>query len=607
MAANTSISLVNLDFDTLKASLKSYLSNQSLFQDYDFDGSNISVLLDILSYNTHLNAFYLNMIASEMFIDSAQLRNSVISIAKALNYTPRSAKSSKALLNLTFAQSGLSTFEIPEGTRFTGKNSNGSYTFLTNDSLTLYPSNGVFTATDLAVYEGFIAQDSFVYNSTVEGQRFILSNESVDTDSILIAVTEDNGISPLSYIKATNLFGLNANSQSYFIQATEDTRYEIVFGDGTFGRKPKNGSIITISYRVTSGNTANKCTSFILDDNLGAYNGYGSAIIPSITTNSSSFNGAEAETIEEIRFRAPKNYQVQERAITTDDFKTLVSQNFQTIKSVNVYGGESADTPSYGKVFIAPITFTGEQLSENAKNEIESFLINRCSIGIVPTVVDPEYLYLVLDVTCKFDSSSTTMSAADVSTTIKNAIISYNDTELVDFGADFRSSKFETVVNEASTSILSNETSVMMKKIKSVPLYIPHFLNIKFRNKIVPGSIYSTEFISGGKRYQYVDYNPNANTFKIFQENNSVRIVNTSDILYLKDITTTQPTYQPAGTLNYDLGSITPSQITVLDTLNSTSEITFFAKPELQDISSSSNDVLSIDISNLTISIKTET
>ena len=434
MAANTSISLVNLDFDTLKASLKTYLKNQSLFQDYDFDGSNISVLLDILSYNTYLNTFYLNMVASEMFMDSAHLRHSVISIAKALNYTPRSAKSSKALLNLTFAQSGLSTFEIPEGTRFTGKNSNGSYTFVTNETITLYPSNNTFTAANVAIYEGVFVQDTYIYDASVEGQRFILSNDLIDTDSIIVGLTEDNGLTPLAYTKASSLFGLNSNSQIYFVQATENTKYELVFGDGTFGRKPKDGAIISANYRVTSGNAANKCTTFILDDNLGSYNGYGSAIIPSITVISTSFGGAEAESIEEIRYRAPRNFQTQERAITTEDFRNLVLQNYQDVKTVHVYGGETATgTPQFGKVFVAPATFSGEFLSDAEKADIESYLSDKCTLGITPVVVNPDYLYLLVDVICKYDANGTTLSPSDISTIVKNAITTFNQNELNDF------------------------------------------------------------------------------------------------------------------------------------------------------------------------------
>ena len=604
MAANTSISLVNLDFDTLKASLKTYLKDQSLFQDYDFDGSNMSVLLDILSYNSYLNTFYLNMVASEMFIDSAQLRNSIISIAKGLNYTPRSAKSSKALLNLTFAQSGLQSFEIPEGTRFTGKNSNGSYTFITNETLTLYPSNGVFSAANVAIYEGVIVQDTFVYDTSVEGQRFILSNELINTDSILVGVTEDNGLTPLSYMKATNLFGLKANSQVYFVQATEDTKYEIVFGDNTFGRKPKDGAVISCSYYVTSGNAANKCTNFILDDNLGAYNGYGSAIIPSVVVAATSYGGAEAESIEEIRYRAPRNFQTQERAITTDDFKNLVLQNYQDIKTVHVYGGETiSGAPTFGKVYIAPATFTGEFLSDAEKSDVESYLSDKCTLGITPIVVNPDYLYIMPEVVAKYDANQTTASPTDISTSIKTSIINFNQEQLNDFNKEFRFSRFETAINAADTSISSNESKITLKKSVNIVENTSVFISVNFRNPISPGSLFSSDFISNGRRYVYTDYNPNANTFQVKQTDGDLTVINQSNLVYLKDITTPGiETFQSAGTIDYNSGLISLNQIKIFQAVNSL--ISFYCRPLYFDVSSSKNDVITIDISNLDITVK---
>jgi hypothetical protein len=606
MAANTSINLVDLDFDSLKASLKAYLKNQTLFQDYDFDGSNMSVLLDILSYNSYLNTFYLNMVASEMFLDSAQLKNSVISLAKSLNYTPRSTKSARALLNLSFAQSGLSSFEIPEGTRFTGRNSNGSFTFVTGETLTLYPANNKFTAANVEVYEGSFIQDSFVYDSSIEAQRFILSNDTVDTDSILISVNEDNGQTSLTYKKATSLYGLTANSQVYFVQATEDTKYEVVFGDGTFGRKPKDGATIIASYRISSGNSGNECTTFILDDNLGSYNGYTSAIVPSITVSANSYGGAESESIEEIRFRAPRNFQTQERAVTIEDFKSLVLQNYQDIKSAHVYGGETiTGQPQFGKVFIAPATFTGEMLSDAEKRDIESYLTDKCTLGVTPVVVDPDFLYILVDVLVKYNPAQTVLSPSDISTIVKNTITTFNTTELNDFDADFRFSRFEAAINDANPSISSNETKVSLKKIVLPSTNTPVFIAVQFRNKIAPGSFYSSEFLSNGRRYSFTDYNPNANTFTVTQSGTGVQVVNSSNIIYLKDVTTPGiQTYQTAGTIDYTTGTITLNQITISDTID-IDGISFYCKSEEVDVTSSKNDVLLIDLSEgITITVK---
>lgn len=594
--ANNSISLVSLDFDTLKAQLKQYLKGQAQFSDYDFDGSNMSVLLDILTYNTHLNAFYLNMVASEMFLDSAQLRNSIVSIAKALNYTPRSAKSARANITCTFQQSGLNSFTIPTGTRFTGKNSNGSYTFVTNEPTVLYPSNGVFQA-KLAIYEGSLITDAFVTDYSVEGQRFILTNDTIDTDSIVVVVSEDDGQQNTIFQKATSLFGVQSNSAVYFVQATDDSRYEIQFGDGVLGRRPKDGSTIVAQYRITSGVLGNGTTNFVLNDNLGAYNGYGSAIIPAIVVNDSGYGGAEAESLEEIKYRAPRSYQTQERAITTNDFTTLVTQQYQTIKSVYVYGGDQVtNQPVFGTVFVAPITFTGNLLSAQEKLEIEAYLKDRATIGITPSVVDPDYLYIILTTNVTYDSASTTLSPTDIQAAVKQAISTFNTNELTDFNTELKLSKLETAINSSDQSILNNTTECVLKKVFRTNVLQRTFPTISYRNPIVPGTITSSSFLSGGRKYQYTDYNPNLNTLGVAVEGNNAEITNSTNTVYLKDITNPATiTYTAAGTCDYLQGTLALNAIT-LTSLEGANGIEFYAKPQEQDIQSKQNDVITIDI-----------
>mgnify|MGYP003344828100 FL=1 len=265
--ANSSISLVSLDFDDLKNSLKTFLQSQSQFTDYNFDGSSISVLLDLLSYNSYLNAFYLNMVMSESFLDSAQLRGSVVSRAKELNYTPRSYKSSKATVSLQLNQGGLTSLTIPSGIQFNGKNANAAYTFTTNNSVVVYPSGGYFTA-NLDIYEGTYVNDVYVVDNTIQNQRFILSNQNVDTDTIIVLATENSGQTITTFTQALSLYGLNSTSNVYFLQAVNDSSYELVFGDGVFGRAPLNGAIIGATYRVSNGTDADGSTNFNLTDIL---------------------------------------------------------------------------------------------------------------------------------------------------------------------------------------------------------------------------------------------------------------------------------------------------------------------------------------------------
>ena len=267
--ANTSVSLVDLDFETIKTNLKNYLKrSDSPFKDVDFEGSNVSQLLDVLSYNTYLNSYYLNMVASEMFLDTAALRDSVVSHAKELNYVPRSFRSAEAQISFNVTPSiPMTALIIPKGTSFTAKVGSNNYSFTTNDSTVVSISNNVFSA-NLTIYEGSYVTDSFIYNSSNTSQRFVLSNSTVDTRSITTIIIEDNGASTLIYTKASSFLGLTDTSQSYFLQAAENAQYEIVFGDDVVGRRPKNGAVVSIEYRVSNGELPNGARTFDVDGSI---------------------------------------------------------------------------------------------------------------------------------------------------------------------------------------------------------------------------------------------------------------------------------------------------------------------------------------------------
>jgi len=601
--ANNSISLVDLDFDTLKQNLKTYLKAQPQFTDYDFDGSNMSVLLDVLTYNTHLNAFYMNMVASEMFLDSAQLRNSVISKSKELNYIPRSAKSSEAEITVSFPQSGLSVFAIPFGTKFTGRASNGTFTFATDRSYVLYPSGNRFTG-NVTIYEGGYFSDAFVYDSSIEAQRFIMSNDNIDTDSLTILVSENDGQTNTYFTRAENLYGLNSSSTAYFLQATEDTRYEVVFGDGVLGRKPNNSALVYATYRVCSGSDADGSTNFTLDDNLGPVNGIG-AINANITVVNPGSGGAAAESIESIRFNAPRHYQTLGRAVTMDDYKTLVLNNFTEVKAVNVYGGESVQgSVQFGRVFVVPVTFSGAPLSVIEKDNIEAFLRDKCTMGITPVVTDPDYLYLIVTTKVKYNSALTINTPSDIAGLVSAAINTYDTDSLTNFDIEFQTSRLDAAINGADTSISSNETTVVMRKSVEVELNAESYIDVNYRNPIVPGSFSSTKFISGNRTFQYTDYNHLNNTLSVKQiSNGKVEITNSSTAVYLKDVTSPgYETYSVAGTINYDTGVISLNKISIVGFVESSS-VEFYAAPLNLDIKAVDNDLIQIDIENLNIDV----
>jgi hypothetical protein len=271
--ANSAINLASLDFDTLKQNLKFYLQNQSVFKDYNYEGSNINVMLDVLTYNSYLNSFYLNMIASEMFLDTAQKLDSVVSHAKELNYLPRSARSSKAIVSFTTDTTGVSNpFIIPKGSIFSGLNSNGSYTFTTKEERSFISTNSTYAISNLEIYEGSYNKDTFLVDDSYENQKFVLSTAKIDTTDIEIIVSENNGQTNTTFTQVDTLFDINSNSAIYFLQASSNSKYELIFGDNVFGRKPQNGAVITANYRVSEGSDSNGVAAFNIQQDLGLDN-----------------------------------------------------------------------------------------------------------------------------------------------------------------------------------------------------------------------------------------------------------------------------------------------------------------------------------------------
>lgn len=588
--ANSSFNLTSLDFDTLKSNLQTYLQSQTVFQDYDFTGSNMNVLLDILSYNTYLNSFYLNMVAAESFLDSAQLRDSVVSHAKELNYIPSSATSAEAIVNLTFNTTGITagSFVIPKGTSFSGTNSNGAFTFSTNTNLTAISSSNTFTFSNVAIYEGTYINESFIVDYTQPAQRFILSNATVDTGSIAVTVSENNGTNNIIYTEATSLFGLNSNSTIYFLQAAQNGQYEIVFGDGVFGDYPLNSSVVTVTYRITTGSAGGGISTFFLNQNLGTYNG-GTAI-STVTTVSNSSNGSDPETIESIRFRAPRSYQVQDRAVTTSDYKTLILDNFNDVEDVNVFGGETLPNPEYGVVYISPSTYSGAPLANQRKTDILTYLLTKKVINITNKIVDPNYIYIIPTVIINVNFTNTSLTPVDFQTAVLNSISNFNITYLQKFDNTFRYSKLLEAIDNTNSSINGNLTSIQIYKLLEPTLNVVSSLTTSFSNQLNIGSITSSSFIlTDGNTYQITDVNPNA--------------VGITGILYLKQITTNNTqNYINVGTIDYVSGTISIKTITVNSFMDAAG-IQIFATSTYNDIIGNSNNIVEIDLGSTTVMV----
>lgn len=589
MAANSSIILSNIDFDTHKNTLKQYLKSQTRFQDYDFEGSNMNVLLDIMSYNTFHNMFYLNMVGSEMFLDTAQIRDSVMSHAKELNYTPRSFKSAEANVNITITSNDLAkrSIAIPRGTTFTSRFNNRNFTFSVGESVivTDYTINSnrtiSFLGSNITLYEGYFVNDSFTYTADAT-QRFILTNKNCDISSVAVTVIEDVGATVLTYTRATSLFNIDQNSRVFFVQPCENDSYEIVFGDGVTGRRPKDNSVISVEYRISNGQLPNGCNSFRADSTIDGE----SAIV--VTTNSAAAQGSVSESIEEIKYNAPRHFTTQERAVTTEDYENLLKLNFSEVNAVSAYGGEDLDPPQYGKVFVAVDLKEVDGIPEAKKDQYYRFLKPRSPVSIDPVFVNPEYTYIGLTSTVKYNVNITKLSTEDVRTLVTAAITRYADANLNNFNRVFRYSNVVEAIDNAQSAIVSNETFVKVIKIITPALGINNTIDVNFQTpldttlSVVKGgySITSTRFIYKGERATLQD--DGLGTVNIVSGSGNV-ITN-------------------IGTVDYDTGLVQLSNFNVSSYEGAGIKVK--AEPRNRDISVINNNIINIVEDDIALTIQ---
>lgn len=598
--ANSSLNLSSLDFDTLKSNFKEFLKSQSAFKDYNFDGSNINVLLDVMSYNSYLNSFYLNMVASEMFLDSAQKMDSVISHAKELNYTPRSAHCAVANVTFTVEASGFTSnkLTIPKGTRFTGFNSNGTYTFVTDLSQSFVSSNNTYLVENIQINEGTYFSDSFVLDYDIENQRFILSNENIDTTSLSVYVTE-NGVNT-EYTFATTLFGLSDISTVYFIQAVEGGRYEIRFGDGLFGKKPINGASIKVDYIVTNGSDGNGVENFVLSDNLGPGNG-GEATASEITVITNSIEGANQESIENIRFNAPRYFATQQRAVSIDDYYSLVRSKFGgAVDDVIIYGGQDLEPKLYGRVIVSVKPTASVTASSLLKNDIVNYLQDFIALPNRVVVTDPDYFYIDVTTTVQFNSKLTTKYSTEVKSLILDGIIGFSRDHLEKFGNDFRYSRFVTHIDTLDESITSNDTRVKIVKRLTPKLLFATSYDVRFNNAAEQegyynGIAYPDERVLASTGFSYVDDQDNIYPNCYLEDD---ALGNVIVYTYLKGVKTVLNS--TIGKINYETGMVA---LTNLKTSYYDGYIELSLTTRNRDIIASKNMVLLIDPVDVNIDI----
>ena len=589
--ANSSINLVDLDFNSLKSSLKSYLSSQAKFQDYNFDGSNMSVLLDVLAYNTYLNTFYMNMVASEMFLDTAQLRDSIVSHAKELNYLPRSFRSAQANVNISITPStNVSSVVIPANTGFTSRVGSNTFNFVIGESIAITTSsNGVYYANNTTLFEGSFVTDTFVKNSAIENQRFILNNPTIDTTSIGITVSENSGANVYTYVQAFSLFGVVSNTNIFFVQPAENEQYEVVFGDNTSGRTPLDGAIVEVTYRLCNGELPNGADTFVNNSSIDGHSNV------AITVNSEAVNGSVSESNTSIKFNAPRSFQTQERAITESDYEILLTREFPEIQAISVYGGEKESPPQFGKVFISIDIENSDGIPEIKRNIYNNYLSDKVPLGIVTEIVNPDFVFLKVDTFANYNFNITTLSENQLTTKVLTTITNYNDTYLNDFNASFLYSNFVTAIDNTDNSINNNDTVVIPYYLLTLKTGVSTDFTFSFGAEILNTTpsdqthsitadrgVFSTTFVLDGLNCQLED--DGIGNIRI------VRISSTNVVEKLK-----------VGTISYSTGDVTISRLNVESFAGS--GIKLYAKIVSQDYTSSFRNILKIKPEDITVTM----
>ena len=589
--ASNKLKITDLEFDDIKSNLKSYLSSQNQFLDYDFEGSGMDVLMDVLAYNTHYMGYYANMVANEMFMDSASLRESVVSHAKHLNVIPNSVSAPAALLNMSFTPAGSPvSLTIAKDTKFTTSISGQSYTFTTTVAKTIYPIADEYSITNLEIKEGKILNKSYTVDLSNPAQRFIIPNSNIDTSTISVQV--QNSVSDTAVVTWTDgnsldVTTITSTQKVYFLQEVEEGRFEILFGDGAVGKQLADGNIIFIEYLVTGGTLANKASSFTA---VGTVAGL-SAANYTLTVAAAATGGGSAESITSLKNNAPKLYQAQKRATTKDDYKSILLGERADIESITVYGGEDASPPVYGKVYIA-VKPTGNTVYSTAtKDAIKTTILKKTNVvTVTPEIVDPIYYYLLITTTINYDPVTLLTNEDTLKTTIDTSIKSYVTSDLQKFDQKFRYSSLTKKIDNTNSSIRNSKTSIKYQMwITPVTLGTVSTYTMEFNNPLTKGTLASTSFTSSdGNTYSLVD--------------DSVGVVKvartTSGVVDSPAVYFTLPDgSQNQGTIDYDTGKVVLSNFNPYTISDGTSNIKMTVTPSVnnQDITPLREQILTTD------------
>jgi hypothetical protein len=595
----TSINLVDLDFESLKTDFRNFLRSQDQFKDYDFDGPNMAILLELLTYNTFKNAFFLNMVLSESFIDSAQLRDSLASHSTQLNYLPRSRRSAMARLRVEFKSNRQNQpYTIPKGSSFATQVNNETFIFSIPETLVVSSANTSFAFTT-DVYEGVYQKDVFIVRNTNEILRYKLSSPTLDTTSVAVTVFEDGDSIGQHYNFATNMLGINERSRVFFMQSTENGHYEIIFGDNLVGRKPKQGARIVVDYRVTEAEKANGAKYFSINFDPTARNGESDLLdTPTVHAVIPSSNGRERESNESIRYYAPRHFQVQERAIVESDYEIMLKTQFPEINAVSAFGGEELDPPQYGRVFIAVDIENVEGFPAYKQREYFNFIRAKNSKTIEPIFVNPEFTFIDVKCLAKYNINVTDQSPERIKTLIADAIDNYSDENLNDFKVSLRYSRLQSIIDNADPSIISNELELTaFKKINPEP-EVPQNYVLDFNFRL------SQDIHSHTDNYPIIGHETIVSSSR-FRWNNMTCVIHDDGRGILRIMRVDQDTYTKImniGRVNYRNGRVTLNRFLVQRFEGASIKI--IVRPDSKDISSNKNTIMRIDPENVNITVR---
>lgn len=576
--------ITELDFAEIKRELKEFLSSQDKFKDYDFQGSNMSVLLDVLAYNTFMNNYYTNMAISESFLDSAQIRNSIVSHAKSLNYLPNSMKSSGAMVNLTVTTNTDSEFIIiPKEASFTS--SKGSFVFRTDKAVSANRiSANTYSVEDVMIYEGGYYTDTFVAKSGMNS--YVITNKNVDIDSVSVTVDGNE------YVRRTNIYGIESDQKVYYIEPHFDDYYEITFGLDNFGRQPLSGEVISVNYRVSSGEAANGITKFQYD------RGIPDSVNVTVSTVSPSRDGAKRESNENIKRNAPKSIQVQDRAVTERDYENLLKMKYSEIQSISAYGGETITPPMYGKVIVS-VDITGlDGITELKINEYEKFLKNKMPLSIRPMVKPAEFVYVDTDATVYIDTTKTDKSVSQIRSNILNLLLAYGTANLNTFEITLYSSEIEKYLS-------TNEPAVrgIFVGIQPILTFVPNLnvsdtITLDFGNALKK----SYKFVASNG---FENYSPAIkSSFFTYQGGNCYLQDNGDGVMQVVEVSDsgTSITEPNIGTVNYDSGIVRLVGFNVSNFVGDAIEV--FAVTKEDKINSPKGKIMRFRSTDLMVNVK---